>query len=324
MSAYFSSGVDSRQSSLINYESDDIECDDVEVECFTFDTTATPVVAESLGSELGSEFNRRKYSSTSEEEGDSKGSGRRKKKSSPRHMSSVERSGSTESEFDIKSPRVQPVGANSTTETSDKMSAMEIEAASPERVFKVVFVGDSGVGKSSFIHQFCSKTFKATFSATIGVDFQVKNLRVDNHIVALQLWDTAGQERFRSITKQYFRKADGVIVVYDVTSEASFKNVRNWMTSVQEGTDDEAVVMILGNKMDLVDDEDRRPVKTKDGSWLADEYGGLFYETSAKANLNVEQSLAAMASLLREKEDRQMEKALELGKDGEKERKCCF
>ena len=76
--------------------------------------------------------------------------------------------------------------------------------------------------------------------------------------------------RFRSITKQYFRKADGVIVAYDVTSEASFKNVRNWMTSVQEGTDEGTIMMVIGNKMDLVDDEDRRPVKTKDGSWLAD------------------------------------------------------
>ncbi|KAK2152197.1 hypothetical protein LSH36_337g01059 [Paralvinella palmiformis] len=108
-----------------------------------------------------------------------------------------------------------------------------LDSVSPERLFKVVFVGDSGVGKSSFIHQFCNQTFKATFSATIGVDFQVKNVRVDGHVIALQLWDTAGQERFRSITKQYFRKADGVLVMYDVTSEVSFKNVRNWMISVQ-------------------------------------------------------------------------------------------
>uniref|UniRef100_A0A915J7T2 Ras and EF-hand domain-containing protein n=1 Tax=Romanomermis culicivorax TaxID=13658 RepID=A0A915J7T2_ROMCU len=103
----------------------------------------------------------------------------------------------------------------------------------PERIFKVVCVGDSGVGKTCFLHRFCHNKFRQTFSATIGVDFQVKSLNIDGRIIALQLWDTAGQERFRSITKQYFRKADGVLLVYDVTSELSFLNMRNWMQSVK-------------------------------------------------------------------------------------------
>uniref|UniRef100_A0A1I8FK31 EF-hand domain-containing protein n=1 Tax=Macrostomum lignano TaxID=282301 RepID=A0A1I8FK31_9PLAT len=88
----------------------------------------------------------------------------------------------------------------------------------PERVFKVVFIGDSGVGKSSVIHRLCQDAFKSTFAATIGIDFQVKAMELEGQVIALQLWDTAGQERFRSITKQYFRKADGIVIVYDVTS----------------------------------------------------------------------------------------------------------
>lgn len=103
----------------------------------------------------------------------------------------------------------------------------------PDSVFKIVLIGDSGVGKTSFLQRFCNNFFKESFSTTIGVDFQVKNVQIDNRVIALQLWDTAGQERYRSITKQYFRKADCVICMYDVTSEQSFKNIRNWITSIR-------------------------------------------------------------------------------------------
>ncbi|XP_009987585.1 PREDICTED: EF-hand calcium-binding domain-containing protein 4A-like, partial [Tauraco erythrolophus] len=124
-------------------------------------------------------------------------------------------------------PRGQPVG------TETRLQALEPASCSPDRIFKVVFVGNSGVGKSSFIHRFCYDRFLAELNATIGIDYQVKSLMVDNTQVALQLWDTAGQERFRSITKQYFRKADGILVMYDITAECSFMAVRNWMSSVQ-------------------------------------------------------------------------------------------
>ncbi|XP_035183150.1 EF-hand calcium-binding domain-containing protein 4A isoform X2 [Oxyura jamaicensis] len=124
-------------------------------------------------------------------------------------------------------PRGQPVG------TETRLQVLEPASCSPDRIFKVVFVGNSGVGKSSFIHRFCYDRFLAELNATIGIDYQVKSLMVDNTQVALQLWDTAGQERFRSVTKQYFRKADGILVMYDVTAECSFTAVRNWMSSVQ-------------------------------------------------------------------------------------------
>jgi Ras and EF-hand domain-containing protein len=190
-------------------------------------------------------------------------------------------------------------------------------------VFKVVFVGDSGVGKSSFIHRFCSNQFRPKFQATIGVDFQVKNIRVDGHVIALQLWDTAGQERFRSITKQYFRKADGVLVMYDVTSEMTFRSVRNWMASVKEGTDDDTVIVLIANKMDLVDDVTPQVVTDKDGRRLADEFGALFFEASAKSALNVCEAMEAMSRLLSEREDRGMEKALQLTDNFDWKRGCC-
>ncbi|KAK2190058.1 hypothetical protein NP493_90g01018 [Ridgeia piscesae] len=231
----------------------------------------------------------------------------------------------SEEDFDLPSPRGQPVGANDSAESQIELG---LANATPERLFKVVFVGDSGVGKSSFMHQFCKREFRATFAATIGVDFQVKSLVVDGHLIALQLWDTAGQERFRSITKQYFRKADGIMVFYDVTSEISYKNVRNWITSIQEGIEDGTVLMLLGNKVDLLgDSEDGRVVTTKDGAKLADEYDMLFCETSAKSGRGVQESVRAMASLLREKEDIRVQKAIHiddnLDNPAAKKKGCC-
>ncbi|MBN3317031.1 EFC4A protein, partial [Atractosteus spatula] len=103
----------------------------------------------------------------------------------------------------------------------------------PQRVFKLVFIGNSGVGKTSFIQRYCRRSFLPNINATVGMDFQVRTVTVDSTPIALQLWDTAGQERFRSITQQYFRKADGMLAMYDVTSSASFIAVRNWLDSVQ-------------------------------------------------------------------------------------------
>ncbi|XP_037077026.1 ras and EF-hand domain-containing protein homolog, partial [Pollicipes pollicipes] len=102
----------------------------------------------------------------------------------------------------------------------------------PERTYKVVFAGDAAVGKSTFITRVCRGVFVTNISSTLGVDFQVKSLCVDDKNVAVQLWDTAGQERFRSITKSYFRRADGVMLLYDVTSERSFVSVRQWVQSI--------------------------------------------------------------------------------------------
>ncbi|KFP67154.1 Ras-related protein Rab-44, partial [Cariama cristata] len=165
---------------------------------------------------------------------------------------------------------------------------------SPDRIFKVVFVGNSGVGKSSFIHRFCYDRFLAELNATIGIDYQVKSLMVDNTQVVLQLWDTAGQERFRSITKQYFRKADGILVMYDITAECSFTAVRNWMSSVQEGIEDGAVVFLLGNKMDAAQRETRTVPKVE-GERLAKEYKAVFYECSAMTGYNIMEPMLHMA-----------------------------
>ncbi|XP_069752816.1 EF-hand calcium-binding domain-containing protein 4A [Narcine bancroftii] len=212
------------------------------------------------------------------------------------------------------SPRGQPIG----TETTE----CESVSSSPDRMFKVVFIGNSGVGKSSFIHRFCYDRFLTETNATIGIDFQVKSLVVDNTCVALQLWDTAGQERFRSISKQYFRKADGVLVMYDVTSEASFTAVRNWMTSVEEGIDERAVVCLLGNKIDVLNSDTQRVSKVE-SERLAKEYNAVFYECSARTGYNIVEPLMHVARLLSEQEDKQREDALNLDAVCDKKNSCC-
>uniref|UniRef100_A0A8D3DA38 Calcium release activated channel regulator 2Ab n=1 Tax=Scophthalmus maximus TaxID=52904 RepID=A0A8D3DA38_SCOMX len=162
----------------------------------------------------------------------------------------------------------------------------------PDRLFKVVLVGNSSVGKTSLLRSFCEGRFHAATTATVGVDYSVKTLTLDNMQIAMQLWDTAGQERYRSITKQFFRKADGVVVMYDVTVEESFKAVQPWLVNVQEAAGEGIPVLLLGNKMDM---DGEREVSFKDAEQLAHENKVMFFEVSAYTGKNVTESLTRLA-----------------------------
>ncbi|XP_037308541.2 EF-hand calcium-binding domain-containing protein 4A isoform X1 [Pungitius pungitius] len=192
---------------------------------------------------------------------------------------------------------------------------------SPQRVFKVVFLGTSGVGKSSFIQQYCTGLFNNKMSATVGIDFKMKTLTLGSTIITLQLWDTAGQERFRSITEQYYRKADAILAMYDVAQTSSFTAVRAWMDSVKEKMCDGAVLVLLANKLDLADGHSRE-VKTAEGQRLADKHQALFYECSAKTGCNVEELMTYLAGMLVSQHDRQCEDALLLTELMDK-KGCC-
>ncbi|XP_030646347.1 ras and EF-hand domain-containing protein homolog [Chanos chanos] len=165
---------------------------------------------------------------------------------------------------------------------------------SPQRVFKLVFLGSSGVGKSSFIHQYCRGHFPNNLSTTVGMDYQVRSVVVGNTPIALQLWDTAGQERFHSIAKQYYRKADGILAMYDVTDSASFKAVRSCLDQAQDVTAEGVCLMLLGNKTEVAEEE--RRVTITEGQKLAQEYQAEFYECSAKSGRNVDKAMTHLAS----------------------------
>ncbi|XP_008291518.1 ras and EF-hand domain-containing protein homolog [Stegastes partitus] len=212
------------------------------------------------------------------------------------------------------SPRGQPVGKETSINEEGGLSA-------PDRLFKIVLVGNSSVGKTSLLRRFCDECFHPGTSATVGIDYSVKTITVDSSQVALQLWDTAGQERYRSITKQFFRKADGVAVMYDITAEQSFTAVRQWLTSVKEGAGEDIPIMLLGNKTDK---ETERQVQKAVGERLAKDCQMSFYECSACSGHNVVESMVHLARILKEQEDREKEKTVELvGSPSEKKRSCC-
>ncbi|KAJ8391980.1 hypothetical protein AAFF_G00082900 [Aldrovandia affinis] len=211
------------------------------------------------------------------------------------------------------SPRGQPVG-------KETILHEEGVSSTPDRLFKIVLVGNSSVGKTSLLRRFCDGCFHPGTSATVGIDYSVKTITVENSRVALQMWDTAGQERYRSITKQFFRKADGVVIMYDITAEQTFTAVRQWLNSAQEGAGEDIPIMLLGNKMDKPSE---REVEARVGEKLAKESQFIFYECSALSGHNVTESMIHLAKILKDQEDREKEKTVQLVGDSPKKRSCC-
>jgi len=159
-------------------------------------------------------------------------------------------------------------------------------------LFKVVIIGDSGVGKSSLLYRFVDNTFTETFVSTIGVDFKIKTIKINDKICKLQMWDTAGQERFKGITSAYYRGAHSIIMVYDITDRVSFDNTKVWFEEIlnarEEYNADSVATIIVGNKCDL---DNEREVQYSDGQTLAISKNALFIETSAKSNSNIEKMM---------------------------------
>ncbi|XP_029533210.1 ras and EF-hand domain-containing protein homolog isoform X2 [Oncorhynchus nerka] len=184
-----------------------------------------------------------------------------------------------------------------TNEGKEKESA-DLGYMTSEKAYRVVLAGDAAVGKSSFLLRLCKNEFRGNTSATLGVDFQMKTLVVDGEPTLLQLWDTAGQERFRSIAKSYFRRADGVLLLYDVTCEKSFLNVREWVDMIEDVSQDDVPIMLVGNKCDLREQalqDSVTCVPTSFGEKLAMTYNALFCETSAKDGSNVIEAVLHLA-----------------------------
>ncbi|XP_057692917.1 EF-hand calcium-binding domain-containing protein 4A isoform X2 [Corythoichthys intestinalis] len=186
-------------------------------------------------------------------------------------------------------------------------------------VFKVVFLGNSGVGKSSLIQHYCTGHFYSSKGATN--DFQMRTITMGSTSITLQLWDTAGQERFRSITEQYYHKANAIMVVYDITCMASFTTVREWMNSVKDKMCDGVMLVLLGNKLDLADSHCRK-VSRRAGQMLAEQHEASFYECSAKTGENIEQLMTHMAEMLIAQPDRKCDNTLSLT-EYVAQRSCC-
>eukprot|EP00195_Chlamydomonas_chlamydogama_P012244 CAMPEP_0202901586 /NCGR_PEP_ID=MMETSP1392-20130828/14339_1 /ASSEMBLY_ACC=CAM_ASM_000868 /TAXON_ID=225041 /ORGANISM="Chlamydomonas chlamydogama, Strain SAG 11-48b" /LENGTH=285 /DNA_ID=CAMNT_0049588169 /DNA_START=216 /DNA_END=1074 /DNA_ORIENTATION=+ len=167
--------------------------------------------------------------------------------------------------------------------------------AGPLAKYKLVFLGDQSVGKTSIITRFMYDKFDATYQATIGIDFLSKTMYLEDRTVRLQLWDTAGQERFRSLIPSYIRDSSVAVVVYDVTNRQSFVNTARWIQEVRTERGSDVIIFLVGNKTDLVD---KRQVSIEEGDAKAREFSVNFIETSAKAGLNIKALFRKIAAAL--------------------------
>lgn len=158
--------------------------------------------------------------------------------------------------------------------------------------FLTLYLLHVGVGKSCLLLRFCDDSFTPSFITTIGIDFKIRIVDLDGKRIKIQIWDTAGQERFRTITTAYYRGAMGIMLVYDVTDERSFNNIRNWLRNIDQYASEGVNKILIGNKCD---DVERRVVDRERGAELAREYGLKFMETSAKNNINVDEAFMTLA-----------------------------
>jgi len=159
-------------------------------------------------------------------------------------------------------------------------------------LFKLLLIGDSGVGKSCLLLRFADDTYTESYISTIGVDFKIRTIELNGKTIKLQIWDTAGQERFRTITSSYYRGAHGIIVVYDITDQVSFNNVKQWLQEIDRYACENVNKLLVGNKSDLTN---KRVVDHNTSKEFADSLGIPFLETSAKNATNVEQAFMTMA-----------------------------
>ena len=198
-------------------------------------------------------------------------------------------------------------------------------------IFKVLLLGNSDVGKSSMLLRFVDSVWNDAFTPTIGVDFKVKTLEINNKRVKMQIWDTAGQERFRTVVSTYFRGAHGILLLYDVTNKDSFKNLENWLIEIEKNSNQKVLKILIGNKCDLTED---REITTEEGQTFANRNGMEFMETSAKMNTNVTEAFETLGKLMIEFNSKtntnQGQKSGEVktlksnsGKDLNNKKKCC-
>ncbi|XP_037090224.1 ras-related protein Rab-3-like [Pollicipes pollicipes] len=165
-------------------------------------------------------------------------------------------------------------------------------------MFKLLIIGNSSVGKTSFLFRYADDSFTSAFVSTVGIDFKVKTVFRQDKRVKLQIWDTAGQERYRTITTAYYRGAMGFILMYDITNEESFNSVQDWCTQIKTYSWDNAQVILVGNKCDM---EDERVISYERGKQLADQLGLEFFETSAKENINVKAVFERLVDIICDK-----------------------
>ena len=164
-------------------------------------------------------------------------------------------------------------------------------------LFKLLIIGEATVGKTCLLLRYADDSFTQNHITTIGIDFKTKFITINNSVIKLQIWDTAGQERFRTITKSYYKDANGIILTYDISNSDSLKNIQNWMKLIEQNAEDGVCKILVGNKCDL----ENRVIQKEEGEKIAQDFGMKFFETSAKSDINVDEAFNCLVSMILEK-----------------------
>ena len=191
-----------------------------------------------------------------------------------------------------------------------------------DMIFKLIVVGDSGVGKSCMLRVLKGDGFNEDSKPTVGVEFCSKNYNLEEHEIKVQIWDTAGQERYFTITSSYYKGAKGCALVYDIANKETFNNVGKWMQQSRDNGDEGLITILIGNKNDL-GDSGVRQVEIEEGKKFAEENKMMFMETSAKENINIEKAFSILVEKVYKSNKQIFEKDITLNfgedKDNEKE-----
>ena len=165
-------------------------------------------------------------------------------------------------------------------------------------LLKYIIVGDASVGKSNLLLRYTHGVFREEYQLTIGVEFGRSNITINDQIFRIQIWDTAGQENFRSITRAYYKNSACALIVYDITRRASFESISSWIEDCKNSSPKSIMMVLVGNKVDL---EEKREITIEEGQELAEKYGLLFFETSAKTGQNVNEVFQKSAEAIAKK-----------------------
>ena len=193
----------------------------------------------------------------------------------------------------------------------------------PKHTFKILTLGESGVGKTCILRRFVENKFIKNHLATIGIDFRTKTIPINDYEVKLKIWDTAGEERFRNITNQYYKGADGIILVYDLNNKDTLTKIKDWMNQIHQNTSNDIGLVLVGNKSDL-----KREISTEESLNLSKELNIKLFETSALTGEGVNEIFEFLTKDIISKknlDDNYNEKNVTLGSGGKKEKKgdCC-
>jgi Ras-related protein Rab-1A len=204
---------------------------------------------------------------------------------------------------------------------------------SAKYIIKILTLGDTSVGKSSIVLRFSDDKFDDKIFSTIGIDFKTKYIKLDKFSVKVLIWDTAGQEKFQNIAKQYYKGANGVLLIYDISNRKSFERIDFWLKELKENNRiDELFLYLVGNKIDM---EDKRVISYQEGEKYAKKNDINFFEVSAKSGKGVTELFnnvinGVMENILKKNEKEEIEDKvrlstfLEKNYKKEKNKKCCF